>query len=96
MKWFPWLLVFVLLTACFTVYAAPVAIAQGEGITITLTDEPCAFTDVVRLPYRATWKEKNRVFDGCFTVVNGLVVMYFSDKNIALLSTKAFRPATET
>jgi hypothetical protein len=74
----------------------PVAVTQGNGIKVTLTDDKCAFTHVINLPYRATWEQDGRTFEGCFGIHAGIVVAYFSDKSIALLPGQAFVPVRES
>lgn len=87
-------LLLALLLSCNTVSAAPVAIAKAEGVTVTLYNEPCAFTKVVALKNRATWEEKGVKYEGCFAVhiEAGAVVAYFSDKSIALFPAQIFAP----
>ena len=77
------------------VKAAPVAQATGPGgEVITITDEPCKLASIVDLPYRATWKEKGKTFEGCAAPhPSGLVVMYFKeDRSIALVPVRMFQP----
>ena len=72
---------------------APVAVSQGEGVTVTLHDEPCKLTAVVDLPSRATWTEGGATLEGCYGVHSaGPVVLYFTDRSIALLPRSAFIP----
>ena len=72
---------------------APVAVSQGEDVTVTLHDEPCALTAVVDLPRRATWTEGGATLEGCYGVHSaGPVVLYFVDRSIALLPRSAFIP----
>lgn len=93
--WLPILVLFVLCTSI--VYARPVAKVQQDGITITLTDEPCKLPVVSNLPYRLTWEEGGKKFEGCFTVQQGIVVAYFSgDKTVVILPGHAFAPVTES
>lgn len=75
-------------------YASPVAVLDEKGVKVTLYDEPCKFTHVVSLPYRATWEQDGKKFEGCFNVHQqaGAVVAYFDDKSIALMPTSLFRP----
>jgi hypothetical protein len=74
------------------VYAAPLFTATNEGVTITLTDEPCALDAVSNLKYRATWVEKDKTFEGCWAPHRemGAVIAYFDDKTIALIPVQAF------
>lgn len=90
--WFPVLLLFILCTSI--VFAKSVAQLNHDGITVTLTDEPCQLD--IKLPYVLSWRENGKLFTGCYTVHGGIVVAYFSeDKSIALFPGQLFRPLTE-
>ena len=81
-----------------TAEARAVAIATSQGISITVTDEPCRLKQVSNLPYRVTWKDGNKTFEGCFTVrpdVN-VVVAYFDDGSVALIPAHAFSMVSES
>jgi hypothetical protein len=71
-------------------FPAPVAIANNEGVTITLTDEPCALAAVSNLKYRAIWSEPGTRFDGCFGVSGPVVILYFDDRTVVVLPVRAF------
>ncbi len=86
-------LVAVVLFLVTPAYAAPVAIGQHEGITVVLTDEPCALDAVSNLQRRATWTEGGKTFEGCFGILGGMVVAYFSDKTVAAIPVQHFAPA---
>ena len=91
--WFPLLLLIVLLISWSPLSAAPVAVAVEGDVTIILTNEPCKLD--VKLPYRMIWEERGKkTFEGCFNVHGGIVVMFFEDKSLGLVSSQAFRPAT--
>lgn len=76
-------------------WAKPLAIAQGDGVTVTLTDEPCAVKEIANLPYRATWTEKGKTFEGCWAVDESLVVSYWSDATVVVLPAQMFKKAVE-
>ena len=42
--------------------AAVIAVAQKDGVIVSLTDEPCRLEAVKNLPGRALWAEKGRDF----------------------------------
>lgn len=93
----PWRFVLLVYLTCWpaAVFAAPIFVADAEGVRIELFDEPCILKDLVsNLPYRATWTEKGKVFEGCF-VPNpnaGFVVAYFrEDKSVAVIPMDAFK-----
>ena len=75
-----------------TVAAAPIASATSDGVTVTLYNEPCALAAVVNLPNRATWQEKGKTIEGCFTLVPEVsaVMAYFSDKTVVLMPMQVF------
>ena len=77
--------------------AAPVARGGNDKIEVTLFNDKCRLTSVVDLPYRAVWKEGGKSFEGCFgpTQFNGLIVLYFDDRSIALMPMQAFKPVRE-
>jgi len=93
------LLVVVLMVGTIVLYsgtanAAPRYVANVEGITITLYDEPCKLDAVANLPYRATWQEGGKTFEGCFLFFEhaGVIVGYFSDKSVAPMPVQIFKP----
>lgn len=75
-----------------SVVAAPVAEFKSEdGVVITATNEPCRITEQVsNLPMRATWKEGRRVFEGCYGIKNGIVLMFFEDKSVVFVPGQSF------
>lgn len=77
-------------------HSQPMFAAEGEGVRIVLTDEPCQLKAVVNLPYRATWEEKGKVYEGCYaTNPNfGIVAGYFSDSTVAVMPMRAFSRVT--
>lgn len=76
-------------------WAKPVAIAENEGVTVTLTDEPCAVKAVTNLPFRATWTEKDKTYEGCWGLSPPIVVSYWSDATVAIMSAAMFKKAVE-
>lgn len=67
------------------VMAEPMAQASSNGVTIVLYTEPCKLDAVVNLPNRATWQEGSKVYEGCFGLNQmGVVMLYFSDKSVAV------------
>jgi hypothetical protein len=74
--------------------AAPILVADAGEVRIELFDEPCALKDSVsNLPYRATWTEKGKVYQGCFVPHPnaGIVMAYFDDKTVAAIPIDAFK-----
>lgn len=72
------------------VLAEPVARAKADDGTVTLHNESCQLAEVANLPGRATWEEKGKVFEGCFGVRAGLVMFFFSDKTVVVMSVREF------
>ena len=72
-------------------HAKPTHIAQDGPVTVTIHDDKCALSAVV-MPYRATWKEGDKTYEGCVGAhPAGLLIFYFSDKSIVLLAPQAFQ-----
>ena len=77
--------------AAHSVKAAPVAEAGGQGVVITLTDEPCVLKAVSNLKQRATWTENNRLTEGCWATGGGLVMLYFADLTVLAVPAGVFQ-----
>lgn len=94
-KYLPFLLLVPMFFLAVHSLAKPVAQASQGGITITLHDDPCKSEAVSNLPYRITWTEKGKTFEGCFTVNQGIVVAYFTDdKTVAIMPGQVFSPVS--
>src|SRR5262245_51647010 len=90
-----WAVVLVFLT-CWpaAVLSAPQYSAEVEGVLVVLYDEPCEAKAVANLPFRATWTEKGKVFNGCWgpRPNEGVVIGYFvEDRTVALIPIRAFK-----
>jgi len=70
--------------------AGPIAVGREGGITVTLTDEPCAVTAIANLPGRITWEEHGRIVEGCYTVTGPMIVAYFADRTVVLMPAQLF------
>ena len=87
-----WAVVFGLILAV-ALYAgkalsSPRFVATDGTTSITLHDEPCELKEVVtNLPYKATWTENGKSFEGCWGswVNDQRVLAYFTDKTVALI-----------
>ena len=81
------------------VHAAPIAVSSTPGVTIILTDEPCALKAVRNLSRRATWTEHGTTFEGCWSSArvlgNDVVLGYFSDQSVVVIPVLYFRAAVE-
>lgn len=74
--------------------AKPIAALSEEGVTITLYDDKCPLTKkVTNLPYRATWKDKDKSFEGCAGSTAGgqIIVLFFDDNTVAVLPAGVFQ-----
>jgi hypothetical protein len=94
--WFPFLVGLVLLVAWSPLHAKGVAVLRDQGITVILTDEPCKLPGVSNLPYRLTWTDKDKTYEGCFSIHSGIVVTYTDDKAVGLIPGQLFKPLTES
>lgn len=93
-KYLPFLLLIPMLFLS-RAYAKPIAQVTHGEVTIVLHDDQCKSDAVSNLPYRITWTEKGKTFEGCFTVNQGIVVAYFmGDKTVALMPGQVFQPVT--
>jgi hypothetical protein len=68
-------------------YADPRFQVVADGARIVLHDDKCAVGAVVNLPYKATWEEKGKVFQGCWGARPdaGIVMFYFDDKTVGII-----------
>jgi hypothetical protein len=64
--------------------AEPRFAAEGDnGAVITLYDDPCELKEqITNLPFKATWTEGEKRFEGCWAPVQqlGIAQMWFTDK----------------
>jgi len=88
--WWLWALAVVAIIAAPLALAAPVAVADGSGVKITLFDEACRLDTVSNFKFRATWEEGGKLFEGCYGGNYGVIVAYFSDKTVAIMPLQAF------
>lgn len=72
--------------------AREVARSESQGVVVSLTDENCRMLDrVTNLPLRATWTEKGKVYDGCYTLTGtGHVLLFFDDLTAVVAPFQAF------
>jgi hypothetical protein len=76
------------------VYSKEVAVFRGEGVVIRLYDDPCRLDAVKNLPYRTTWAEGGKTYEGCYGVMGGiLVVSYWESKEVSVVPARAFLPS---
>lgn len=78
------------------VFAEPIAVMSLQGITVTLTNQPCAIKYVTNLPLRATWKDGSKTFDGCYAVFpeSEAIGFWFDDGSVAVIPAHIFKPVT--
>jgi hypothetical protein len=76
--------------------ADPRFAADGDnGAVITLFDDPCELKEqITNLPYKATWTESGKQFDGCWAPVQqlGVVQMWFTDKTAFPVPLRVLKP----
>lgn len=73
--------------------AEPIAQASSGNIVITVFNEPCTHPDAVsNLPNRATWKEGDKVYDGCVGVNPelGMAMFWWTDKTVVVVPLQVF------
>ena len=79
------------------VYAEPMAQASAGGVVITVYTEACTHPDhVTNLPKRATWKEGDKVYDGCAGAIPelGVAMFWFTDRTMAVVPLQMFAKVT--
>lgn len=74
-----------------SVHAEVFAVANIEGVKISLHNEKCTLTEVSNLPFKATWEEKGKTYQGCWGLNGNLVAAFFKeDKTVAVIPAAAF------
>jgi hypothetical protein len=68
-------------------HAGPRFQVVADGAKVVLHDDKCAVSAVANLPYKATWEEKGKVFQGCWGArpEAGIVMFYFDDKSVGII-----------
>lgn len=63
-----------------------------EGVRVVLHNDKCTLDAVTNLPYKATWEEKGKTFQGCWgpRPDMGVVVAYFDDRTAVAIPLQAF------
>ena len=87
-----YVLAFIIILMPGCAQAAVIAVGEGDGVKVSLTDEPCALPAVVNLPRRATWEEKGKTFQGCWGRSGPVVMAYFDDRTAAVFPVQMFVP----
>jgi hypothetical protein len=92
--WFV-LIVTVLFGCPSNALAEPLFQASDQKARITLYSDQCELKEVSNLSRKATWEESGKTFEGCWSISPlGVVVMYFSDKTVAVAPAQAFQKVT--
>ena len=71
---------------------------QKEGIVLMIYDEPCAFTDTVAMPFKATWTQEGKTLEGCWLPRPDVKVLLFyfpSDKSVFPVHMSLFQRLTD-
>lgn len=85
--WFIWAALIVLAVWTTGALAEPRFQVVADGARVVLHDDKCAVSAVANLPYKATWEEKGKVFQGCWGARPdaGVVMFYFDDKTVGII-----------
>lgn len=77
---------------------AALLVASGNGVVVTLLDEPCALAAVTNLPRRATWLEAGNTIEGCWaqSAILPLVLTYWADRTVVAIPASAFAASQGT
>jgi hypothetical protein len=100
LPWFLWAVLalgmIVLLLRSGEVRAEPLFQASVGGVRVLLHNDKCAIEAVSNLPFRATWLEGEKVYEGCWGPRPDfkVVVLYFTDKTIGLAPMSTFSKVT--
>lgn len=97
--WKPALCGVSMLLGAAPLYAQPVAVFSGGGVSITLHDDECRLkSEITNLPRRAVWVENGVSVEGCFGLIEQVRVFsfYFADKTATALPTQIFTRITAT
>jgi hypothetical protein len=86
----PWVIwAAIIVTAIWATSAAaePRFQVTADGARVVLFDDKCAVSAVANLPYKATWEEKGKVYQGCWGARPdaGVVMFYFDDKSVGII-----------
>lgn len=83
-----------LLVLATKAHADPRFQVVAEGARVVLHDDKCAVAAVANLPYKATWEEKGKVFQGCWGARPdaGVVMFYFDDKSVGIIPISELTP----
>jgi hypothetical protein len=97
LTWFLATVLFIVLGLSLQAQAKPTHIAQEGAVTITIHDDKCSLSSVTTLPLRVTWKENGKSFEGCVGQhPAGILILYFTDGSIVLISPQMFSRVTGT
>ena len=99
----PWLLwglvVGIVIAALFysaRLHAEPRFTTTEGNVVVTLYDDACELTDqIVNIPYKATWQEGGKTFQGCWMARPDAqaALAYFTDKTVALIPFQMLKAA---
>lgn len=93
LPWLVWAAIIVSVIWATKAYAEPVLKATVEDVSVFLWTDECALKGQIKnLPYKATWQEKGKTFQGCWGARPdiGVVIFYFEDKTMGLAPIQAF------
>lgn len=88
LPWLVWALIAVTVVWATKAYSGPRLQATQEGVRVVLYDDPCQLTEqIANLPYKATWEEDGKTFQGCWGPRPDMRVMvaYFEDKTVGII-----------
>ena len=76
-------------------YAEPIAIARGNGISITLHTDKCKISYLTNLPNRVVWKD-TKTYEGCFAFFeeSNSIGAFLDDGSVIVVPLGMFKPVT--
>jgi hypothetical protein len=87
LPWYIWAALVVTAIWATSAYAEPRFQVVANGARVVLFDDKCAVSAVTNLPYKATWEEKGKVYQGCWGArpEAGIVMFYFDDRSVGII-----------
>ena len=78
--------------------AQPLFSMEQNGVKVTLHDDACKVDGVSNLPFKATWEEGGKVFEGCWSPSfdRERVNAFFTDKSVVSFPPGMFKRLVNT
>ena len=69
-----------------------------QGVRVLFYDDKCAVSEITNLPFKATWEEKGKTYQGCWGPRPdlGVIAAYFDDKTVAIVPIQILTAVSNT